>query len=265
MQEVNDRIGCAEKSRAGCPRALCGEGGAGMRAVPLMRRFVSAGLVAMLACAPVGRAQDPLVAFPRNYVRVFGNSVVDVIRVHYRPYEKVGMHDHSQFPTVYVYLNDAGPVRFEHHEAGLEALTRPPTVKGSYRISPGRVERHAVENLSGTSSDFLRIELKQVPLGAVQPFRGEAVRDVRKSKDMVEVRTPVLEVERVVCVEAAGCAVKALAVPSLLVAVTAAEMSDGKLAAGAVRWLPGGASAQVRPGGEGAAQVLRVVLPGTRR
>ena len=138
-----------------------------------------------LLCAACGasRAQDSLKVFPKSYSLVFENSAVSVIRVHYGPHEKVGIHDHSDYPTVYVYLSDSPPVRFELDEKPPFALTRPPAKIGAFRVSPGRRERHSVENLGGTSSDFLRIELKQVPLGSVQSFRGKgSVRPFHKEE-----------------------------------------------------------------------------------
>ena len=117
-------------------------------------------------------AQDPTVAFPNNYRKVLENADVVVLRAHYGPHESVGVHDHSDHPTVYVYLNDSGPVRFVHEPENV-ILTRPPTHTGAYRVSPGRKERHSVVNLTDKPSDYLRVELKKVPLGTLKhEFRG---------------------------------------------------------------------------------------------
>ena len=40
------------------------------------------------------------------------NEQVQVMRVHYDPHEELAEHDHSHYPTVYVYLSNSGPVRF---------------------------------------------------------------------------------------------------------------------------------------------------------
>ncbi len=61
-------------------------------------------------------AQDPTEAFPRTYQVLLENDAVSVIRVHYGLHEKVGVHDHSAYPTVYVYLSDPPPLRFTHDE-----------------------------------------------------------------------------------------------------------------------------------------------------
>ena len=131
--------------------------------------------------------QDPLTAFPKNYSLVLDNATVEVIRAHYGPHEKIGVHDHSSFPTVFVYLSDSGPVQIEHVEGDkLTVLTRPPTVMGAFRVSPGMAERHSIENPGDTSSDFLRVELKQVSLGILEPFRGKAPPNPLQSQDSIE-------------------------------------------------------------------------------
>ena len=120
--------------------------------------------VAGVLFATAAHAQDPAKVYPANYKLVLDNAEFAVYRVHYGPHETVGVHDHSAYPTVYVYLNDGGPVRFTHEEAEPFTLVRPPTHKGAFRLSPGRIERHRVENLSDAPSEFLRIELKTIPL-----------------------------------------------------------------------------------------------------
>jgi hypothetical protein len=107
---------------------------------------------------------------------------VKVLKVSYAPNSKVPVHDHSKGPAAYVYLVDSGPVRFIH--AGWEndpVLTRQATRAGSFRLSPTRFdnETHAVENISNTRSDFLRIEIKtaapdrQSLLTRKGPFTGD--------------------------------------------------------------------------------------------
>jgi hypothetical protein len=83
-------------------------------------------------------AQDPTTALPKNYQKIFENQAVAVIHAHYEPHEKVPLHDHSKFPTVYVYLSDSGPVLFSHVEAHPFSIVRKPLKMGAYRVSPGR-------------------------------------------------------------------------------------------------------------------------------
>ena len=45
------------------------------------------------------------------------------------------------------------------------SLIRPAEKAGTFRFSPGRLEKHTVENLGDIESPFLRIELKKLPLG----------------------------------------------------------------------------------------------------
>jgi hypothetical protein len=71
------------------------------------------------------RAQDPLPTLPKNYRLLFENGCIRVIRVNYAPLEKLPVHDHPDRPTVYVYLNDSGPVRFSHVEEDPFSLVRP--------------------------------------------------------------------------------------------------------------------------------------------
>ena len=105
-------------------------------------------------------AQSPL---PKNYKTILDNHDLLVMRVHYGPHEFVPMHDHSAYPTVFVYLNDSGPVRIDHAPPVAFSVTRPPTHTGAFRIAPGMIERHSITNLSDLPSDFLRVELKTIP------------------------------------------------------------------------------------------------------
>lgn len=206
-------------------------------------------------------AQDPVAAYPNHYSIALDNQSVEVIRVHYGPHEKLGVHHHSKTPTVYVYLSDAGPVRFQHFEKEAFALTRPPTAKGAFRVSPGRVEVHTVENMGSASSDFLRVELKQIPLGRLKgAFRGMAPRSLSENRTAVEFKTPVGEVERVICAGPAACSVDPSPAPSLLVAFTAVRAATEGLEPGAVRWLPASARLTITPEG-GPAHLLRILIP----
>src|SRR5690242_15543681 len=59
-------------------------------------------------------AQDPFVVAPQAYKLQFENDWVRVVRVHYAPFEKLPAHDHPKGRTIFIYLNDGGPVRFKH-------------------------------------------------------------------------------------------------------------------------------------------------------
>ena len=207
-------------------------------------------------------------AYPKNYHVAFENAWVEVIRVHYGPHEQVGVHDHSAYPTVYVYLNDAGPVRFDHDETPPSRLTRPPTHEGAFRVSPGRAERHSVDNLSDTSSEFLRVELKKVPLGSgLKEFRGEAPKAEPRAMDAMEYASPQVSIERIVCVGDGVCRAKESEMPSLLIALTSVKahgQAAGLMQVGDVRWVPEKEAVGLMPAGGSPVQVLRVLLGRTR-
>jgi hypothetical protein len=209
-------------------------------------------------------AQDPTVAFPNNYRKVLENADVVVLRVHYGPHETVGVHDHSDHPTVYVYLNDSGPVRFVHEPENV-ILTRPPTHLGAYRVSPGRRERHSIVNLTDKPSEYLRVELKKVPLGALKrEFRGSAPGALVQGTK-VEFEDPALRIERVVCQEGVRCFLPEESSPSVLVAFTPSELMERKRAKvspadSSTLWLKADESVSVRATGTGPAHLLRIVL-----
>ena len=182
----------------------------------------------VVCCSAVCVAQQKADALPDNYKTVLTESFVKVIRVHYGPHEKVPVHDHPSVPTVYVYLNDSGPVRLTHFEEKPFSLVRPPTHKGAFRVSPGRIERHSVENLSDLPSDFLRVELPGFPLGEQDlEFRGKAPEDLSHDLSATEFAIPRLTITRTVCVDAIPCAVRAASSPSVVVAFSDVVLREG--------------------------------------
>jgi hypothetical protein len=110
-----------------------------------------------------GPTQDPVQMLPKNYRVEFERSWVRVVHVHYAAKAILPQHDHPKTPTLYVYLTDAGPVRFKHTGANAYVLDRPAVEQGGFRLNPGVLEEHAVENVSGTPTDFLRVEFKTIP------------------------------------------------------------------------------------------------------
>ena len=122
------------------------------------------GLLMGVAVAVAG-AQDPLRTLPKNYWVEFETPWVRVIHVRYRPHEIVPLHDHPGPATLFVYLSDAGQVRFLHGESDVVDGVRPAVKVGQMRLNPGKTETHRVENVSDQQSDFLRVEFPTVPLG----------------------------------------------------------------------------------------------------
>ena len=188
-------------------------------------------------------AQDPVAAFPNNYKTVLDNDVVSMIRVHYRPHEKLGVHDHSRFPTIYVYLSEPF------------VLVRPATFEGAFRVSPGRLERHSVENLGGISSEFLRVELKQLRLGNWErSFRGSRPANLTQATRAIEFDSPEVQVQRIVCTTGTACDDIPPGAPSLLVAFSTLKVKRSSSAGdlqlmrnGDVFWVPGSEALSIVP------------------
>ncbi len=170
---------------------------------------------------------------PPNYTTVLNNETFKVIKVHYGPHEKVPVHDHPDTPTVYVYLNDSGPVRIIHEEKdGTQStLVRPPTHTGAFRVSPGMLERHSIENPGDLPSDFLRVELLGVRLGDKAlafpnpDFRGPAPTDLTHNLTATEFSSPKLTITRILCIDPAPCKAPPASAPSVIVAFSNAIVS----------------------------------------
>jgi hypothetical protein len=215
-------------------------------------------------------AQDPTTTLPKNYQNIFENQAVAVIHAHYEPHEKVPLHDHSKFPTVYVYLSDSGPVLFSHVEAHPFSIVRKPLKMGAYRVSPGRIERHSVENQGDIPTDFLRVELKELPIHHFSDeFRGAAPNDLSRNVDNVEFKNADLQTERIICVANSSCEIKAASWPSLVIAFTPVELAKSQAApqvvkAGAVQWMDASESLSLRADSSAPGHVLRILLPSNK-
>ena len=76
-------------------------------------------------------AQDALLVAPQAYRLQTENEWVKVVRVRYEPHERIGAHDHNPTAAAYVYLNDGGPVVFNHLDKEYGAVTRAATRAGT--------------------------------------------------------------------------------------------------------------------------------------
>jgi hypothetical protein len=215
--------------------------------------------LALFATTALAQSPQPL---PRNYKTILNNKDLLVMRVHYGPNEFVPMHDHSAYPTVFVYLNDSGPVRIDHEPPASFSVTRPPTHTGAFRIAPGMTERHSITNLSELPSDFLRVELKTIPVTDLKEVtRGEVPSPLMPGTH-IAFQDTALEIDRIVCPPTVACEAAPLNARSLLVPITDLKMEGpgGKqsLKPGEVAWLPMNAKRplQLSPG----AQALRISL-----
>ena len=214
-------------------------------------------ITAAFAVSALAQTGAPL---PPNYKVILDNDDVQVQRVHYGPHESVPMHDHPAVSTIYVYLNSSGIVDILH-EKGF-TLHRPPTHTGAFRVSPGAFERHAIQNTSDLPSDFLRIELKRIPVkGLPAEFRGQAPQEPITPGTEVLYTNNLLRVERTLCMPADKCRLAPEASPSALVMI--ALNSTIPPAQNPVVWLPAKTDLNVNDTNTGSntLEVLRIVLP----
>ena len=127
----------------------------------------------------------------------FENPYVRVARVHYAPHEKTAVHDHPATPNVFVYVTDGGRLAIGHE--GEEMVTRPPVKAGGIRYQAGVAERHAVEELDGIDSQYIRIEMKTKPVDLPK-------QDVRRAPgDKTPYESGMLNILRVTCQAKSTC------------------------------------------------------------
>ena len=216
-------------------------------------------------------AQDPLTVAPQAYKLRFDNDRVKVVRVHYAPHEKLAVHDHPDKATVFVYLNDSGPVRFRHKEgySGNYSAVRPPTKARAYRLAGVQPENHEVENLSDQPSDFLQIILKTEMDESIK-FRGRFFPEAREPNSnyrKVEFENGQVRITRMVCAARGKCDPLELSTyPALAVALSPvdfkAEGKSGasalKLSLGETRWFEPGHWKAYRNAGRMEAELMIV-------
>lgn len=118
-------------------------------------------MIFVFLLAMAAMAQDPYKVAPKNYRLEFENDWVRVSRVKYEPGDKIAVHDHPSFPTVYIYLTDGGEIQFGHQE--FYALRRKPVKAGQIRFNRGNRETHSTEYFGDQPSQYLRVELKTEP------------------------------------------------------------------------------------------------------
>jgi hypothetical protein len=186
-------------------------------------------VVAVLSCATIASAQDPLKTLPGNYELLFENEWVKVTRVHYGPREKLPPHQHTETASAYVYLNDSGPVVFKHIDLPYGAVTRPATKAGSFRLYRGLKEIHEVENLSDLPSDFLRVEFKTEPLND-KTLLGRFFREdypAGENFEKVQFQNEQVRISRLVCAPGKGLDINTgSAQPALLIVLSRSKFTS---------------------------------------
>lgn len=230
------------------------------------RKKIRVVLFGLVGFTYLTEAQDPAKKLPQNYRIALENNLVQVVRVTYQPHEKLPLHDHSQRPTIYVYLTDSGPVRFSHVENPSFELTRRPLKAGEFRVSPGRLERHLVENLGDIRTEFLRVELKYVPLGLQDlQFRGNKKPDLTHTHITNEFSSPQVSVKRFVIAHEHETKALAAVAPVLLIAFSPVSIRSSTLApkllnGGELYWLDKNQVARLGSVDGGMAHVLAIAL-----
>jgi quercetin dioxygenase-like cupin family protein len=219
-----------------------------------------------MAAAAHTSAQDGASALTQNYRTLLDNEQMQVVRVHYDPHEELPVHDHSRYPTVYVYLSNSGPVRFVHDEAHPFTVTRRPVQVGWFRVSPGRVEKHRVANLGPMASDFLRVECKQIALGQIRSgFRYSEDVNMTKTSATTDYSSPEMVIRRFVIAPGGVERIEVETRPELLIAFAPTLVrehgeADRTMAAGSVLWMKAGQNLEVMATGSAAAHVLAIQL-----
>lgn len=220
-------------------------------------------MASIAACLVLASVSAQAQSLPSNYKTTFENADIIVMHVHYGAHEFVPMHDHSAYPTVYVYLNHSGEVDLKHEGPHAFTAHRPPTHTGAFRISPGMAERHSVTNLGDVPSDFLRVELKSIPPNDLKKvFRGKAPAKPAIPGTRTEFQDAALKIERTQCPATEPCTIPATGPRSLLVSIGTSKVtiagSQHTLASGDTAWLQADKNGSIRL--SAGAHCLRVIL-----
>ncbi|HEY7913810.1 MAG TPA: hypothetical protein VIG62_18000 [Blastocatellia bacterium] len=232
-----------------------------------MRLYKVAVVICLFAVTALG--QDPLKLLPKAYKLQFENEWVKVVRVHYAPHEKLPAHEHTPTASAYVYLNDGGPVVFNHIDKDYGAVTRPPTKAGSFRVYRGLQELHEVENKSELPSHFLRVEFKTDPVNE-KSLRGKFHREqypAGENFQKVQFENEQIRVTRLVCAPGKTLDVSTSpGEPALFIALTDAQLKVSgvkqktariNLGLGQARWVEINQQEQLENTGAAPAEVLR--------
>jgi peptidoglycan/xylan/chitin deacetylase (PgdA/CDA1 family) len=156
-------------------------------------------------------AEDPYRVAPENYHFVFENEWARASRVTFRPGDRLPVHQHPPTPTtVYVYVTDGGPIRFNHvtgdNVAGMNVV-RPPVLAGGIRFAHGAPETHTVEYLGDAPSEYARIELRTEPID--RPMRDVRLppqpADLSKSSRSVRFENGQVRIIHVTCAAGQAC------------------------------------------------------------
>lgn len=198
--------------------------------------------------------QEGAATLPANYKVQFENSWVKVTSVRYEPMQKLPAHTHTPNPSAYVYLNDGPPVQFSH--VGGKPATRAATKAGAFRVYRGLEEVHDVQNMGSAPSEFLRVELKTVPLEPGS-FWGKFERPSSPSAEpVVHFNHKQVQISRLWIQPGQELPIAAAAEPVLVVALE----SGAGLKTGETRWIDAGSTARLKNAGAAPIDLLRFDL-----
>ena len=195
------------------------------------------------------RAQDPYAVAGNHYRMLLENDWVRVSLVSYGPHESTPVHDHSATPTaIYVYLTDAGPLRFKHMtgmKVAGEVVTRPAVKAGEIRLGHSAPETHSTEYLGDAPMKYLRIELRtEVPEAVVRNVRIQPpAMERNRTAVLNEFENGQVRILRVICARGDVCPASQHPDDPALEAVMsgpeqAAPEQAGPDQAGMLRWCP---------------------------
>ena len=210
------------------------------------------------------QSQDPLKIAPHAYKLDFENEWVRVTRVRYGAHQKIDEHYHTERPSAYVYLNDAGPVIFKHKDLPYGDITRAAVKAGTFRVYRGVKEVHAVENPGDTTSEFLRVEFKTEPLNQ-NSLRGKFHREPvppAENWQKIQFENEQIRIKRMVIAPGKTMDQSTNATePALLVALTKSKLQKGQarvnLEIGKTRWLAVNQKEELANSSDEAVELLR--------
>jgi hypothetical protein len=219
--------------------------------------------VLLLLITTTAVAQDPFVVAPESYQLQFENDWVKVTRVNYRAGARVAVHNHVRFPTVFVYLNDAGPVHFTHEGWQAPLLVRPAVKARSLRLAPtpDSAEVHSVTNVSRTGSEFLRIEIKTPTLGREVFFTRLPPDDYDRSKPFNKYifNNDQFRISRHATPRKTTLTVASDShIPFLIILLTDGEVDGNRLKTGQSIWVDRGSMARLKATGSNEFEIIQL-------
>jgi quercetin dioxygenase-like cupin family protein len=179
-------------------------------------------------------AQNPYRVAGNHYHLILENQWVRATLVTYAPGETAPLHDHPKGGAIiYVYLTDAGVMRFRHFEGDTvgHIADRPPVKAGSLRLANGTAETHTVEYLGNAPSKYIILELRTKGTFAYQRLPPVSL-DPARSTTQVQFEDAQVRVVRVSCAMNEKCPASSHPNdPAVVTVLTGAQE-------GAVKWSP---------------------------